>query len=164
MCSILSALAYDTGVEHHHVRLLGYRGRTITQPFKFRCDTLRVGHVHLTASGPNVVQHERHYTGPTLSHLQSIRFGRILTAALLAIGSAGCIQRAPDPTPLVEKKRRGQWMGRTDTNKLVFFETQANVRGELVWVKVEHTGPWSLRGTLVSESEQQNLVPIPVLN
>ncbi len=65
---------------------------------------------------------------------------------------------------LVEKKRRGQWMGRTDTNKLVFFQTEANLRGELVRVKIEHTGPWSLRGTLVSESEQQNLVPIPVLN
>lgn len=65
---------------------------------------------------------------------------------------------------LVEKKRRGQWMGRTDTNKLVFFETDSSLRGELVWVKIEHAGPWSLRGALVSESEQQELVPIPVLN
>jgi tRNA-2-methylthio-N6-dimethylallyladenosine synthase len=65
---------------------------------------------------------------------------------------------------LVEKKRRGQWMGRTDTNKLVFFEAEASLIGELVRVKVEHTGPWSMRGALVSESEQQDLVPIPVLN
>ena len=65
---------------------------------------------------------------------------------------------------LVEKKRKGQWMGRTDTNKLVFFEAEASLIGELVRVKVEHTGPWSMRGALVSESEQQDLVPIPVLN
>jgi tRNA-2-methylthio-N6-dimethylallyladenosine synthase len=65
---------------------------------------------------------------------------------------------------LVEKKRRGQWMGRTDTNKLVFFVSEASLIGELVRVKVEHTGPWSMRGALVSESQQQDLVSIPVLN
>lgn len=65
---------------------------------------------------------------------------------------------------LVEKKRRGRWMGRTDTNKLVFFESDELLVGSLVRVKVEHTGPWSLRGALVSESEGQDLVPLPVLN
>ncbi len=65
---------------------------------------------------------------------------------------------------LVEKKRRGQWMGRTDTNKLVFFESDELLVGNLVRVKVEHSGPWSLRGALVSESEGQDLVLLPVLN
>jgi tRNA-2-methylthio-N6-dimethylallyladenosine synthase len=65
---------------------------------------------------------------------------------------------------LVEKKRRGQWIGRTDTNKLVFFESEAGLRGELVKIRIEHTGPWSLRGALVSEIEQPDLVPIPILN
>jgi len=65
---------------------------------------------------------------------------------------------------LVEKKRRGRWMGRTETNKLVFFESEADLRGELVRVKVEHSGPWSLRGALISEVEGQPLVPLPVLN
>jgi tRNA A37 methylthiotransferase MiaB len=55
-------------------------------------------------------------------------------------------------------------MGRTDTNKLVFFVSEASLIGELVRVKVEHTGPWSMRGALVSESQQQDLVSIPVLN
>jgi len=65
---------------------------------------------------------------------------------------------------LVEKKRRGQWMGRTETNKLVFFESDEHLVGDLVTVKVEHSGPWSLRGALISESEGQDLVPLPVLN
>ena len=65
---------------------------------------------------------------------------------------------------LVEKKRRGQWVGRTETNKLVFFDSDVELRGELVRVKVEHSGAWSLRGTLVSEGERQDLVPVPVLN
>ena len=65
---------------------------------------------------------------------------------------------------LVEKKRRGKWVGRTETNKLVFFDSDVELRGELVRVKVEHSGAWSLRGTLVSEGERQDLVPVPVLN
>ena len=65
---------------------------------------------------------------------------------------------------LVEKKQRGKWMGRTDTNKLVFFDAEASLLGELVRVKVEHTGPWSMRGALVGERKKQDLVPIPVLN
>ncbi len=65
---------------------------------------------------------------------------------------------------LVEKKRRGQWMGRTETNKLVFFGSDDDLRGELVRVKVEHCGPWSLRGALIREVERQPLVPLSVLN
>jgi hypothetical protein len=47
-----------------------------------------------------VVQHERHYTGPTLGNLARDFFASILTTALLAFVLAGCIQRAPDATPL----------------------------------------------------------------
>ncbi len=47
---------------------------------------------------------------------------------------------------LVEKKQRGRWMGRTRTNKLVFFESPSDFRGRLAQVHIEHTGPWSMRG------------------
>jgi tRNA-2-methylthio-N6-dimethylallyladenosine synthase len=48
---------------------------------------------------------------------------------------------------LVEERGKfGRWQGRTRTNKLVFFEDQADRRGELVQVKVERTTPWSLQG------------------
>ncbi len=49
---------------------------------------------------------------------------------------------------LVEGKRRGRWMGRSRTNKLVFFEAETEYRGELVEVVIEHSGPWSLRGSI----------------
>jgi tRNA-2-methylthio-N6-dimethylallyladenosine synthase len=52
---------------------------------------------------------------------------------------------------LVEGKRRGRWMGRSRTNKLVFFEAETEYRGELVEVKIEHSGPWSLRGSILRE-------------
>ena len=68
---------------------------------------------------------------------------------------------------LVEGKRSGRWMGRSRTNKLVFFESEDNLRAELVGVSIEHTGPWSLRGSL-SRSAETPLQPafhfLPVLN
>ena len=50
---------------------------------------------------------------------------------------------------LVEGRQRGQWQGRTRSNKLVFFPHDADVLGELVNVSVEKTSPWSLQGTVL---------------
>jgi tRNA-2-methylthio-N6-dimethylallyladenosine synthase len=52
---------------------------------------------------------------------------------------------------LVEGKQGGRWKGRTPTNKLVFFESQDDMLGELVKVQIEWTGPWSMRGSLVNK-------------
>ena len=47
---------------------------------------------------------------------------------------------------LVEEKHRGRWKGRTRNNKLVFFEAEGSLRGELVPVRIEWTGPWTMIG------------------
>jgi tRNA-2-methylthio-N6-dimethylallyladenosine synthase len=60
---------------------------------------------------------------------------------------------------LVEEKQRGRWKGRTRTNKLVFFESPDNMKGSLVRVKLDWTGPWSMRGHLVSSLDSH---PIPL--
>jgi tRNA-2-methylthio-N6-dimethylallyladenosine synthase len=49
---------------------------------------------------------------------------------------------------LVESRHKDKWRGRTRTNKLVFFEDQADRRGQMVNVNIIWAGPWSLRGTL----------------
>ena len=49
---------------------------------------------------------------------------------------------------LVEARNKGKWQGRTRSNKLVFFpinEDDGNRLGELVNVRVERAGPWSLQ-------------------
>jgi tRNA-2-methylthio-N6-dimethylallyladenosine synthase len=48
---------------------------------------------------------------------------------------------------LVEEQHRGRWKGRTRTNRLVFFESPGEWRGQRVPVHVEWTGPWSLIGS-----------------
>lgn len=49
---------------------------------------------------------------------------------------------------LVEQEHKGKWKGRTRTNKLVFFEDDADRRGELVPVRITWAGPWSMQGEL----------------
>ena len=50
---------------------------------------------------------------------------------------------------LFEEKSKKRWRGRTPTNKLVFVETESDLRGKMVPVKIEWTGPWSMIGVLV---------------
>jgi len=52
---------------------------------------------------------------------------------------------------LFEEKVKGRWRGRTPTNKLVFVETEENLRGKLLPVTVTWTGPWSMQANLVKQ-------------
>jgi tRNA-2-methylthio-N6-dimethylallyladenosine synthase len=47
---------------------------------------------------------------------------------------------------LFEEKVRQRWKGRTPTNKLVFVESEENLRGKVLPVNIEWTGPWSMIG------------------
>ena len=55
---------------------------------------------------------------------------------------------------LAENRKRGSWTGRTRGNKLVYFdsygtghqETEPDLTGKLIDVRINRTGPWSLAG------------------
>jgi len=47
---------------------------------------------------------------------------------------------------LVEGKKKERWWGRTRTDRLVFFESDADWRGRLAQVHITWAGPWSLIG------------------
>ncbi len=49
---------------------------------------------------------------------------------------------------LVEGKKKERWWGRTRTDKLVYFEDDADWRGRLAHVRITWTGPWSLIGAV----------------
>jgi tRNA-2-methylthio-N6-dimethylallyladenosine synthase len=49
---------------------------------------------------------------------------------------------------LFEEKVRGRWRGRTPTNKLVFVESENNLRGRVLPANITWTGPWSMQGAL----------------
>jgi tRNA-2-methylthio-N6-dimethylallyladenosine synthase len=47
---------------------------------------------------------------------------------------------------LVEGKTKGRWRGRSPQGKLVFFDDDRELRGNMVDVYITHTGPWSMSG------------------
>jgi len=52
---------------------------------------------------------------------------------------------------LFEEKVKGRWKGRTPTNKLVFVESDENLRGKIETVTVTWTGPWSMQASLLRQ-------------
>lgn len=50
---------------------------------------------------------------------------------------------------LFEGKKKNRWQGRTETNKLVFVESEQNLMGKIAPVEITWTGPWSMQAKLV---------------
>ncbi len=49
---------------------------------------------------------------------------------------------------LFEEQVKGRWKGRTPTNKLVFVESDENLRGTVLPVTVTWSGPWSMQARI----------------
>jgi tRNA-2-methylthio-N6-dimethylallyladenosine synthase len=61
---------------------------------------------------------------------------------------------------LFEEKVKGRWKGRTTTNKLVFIETDDDLTGKVLPVRITWAGPWSMQG----ESIRQDIGRNPLYN
>jgi tRNA-2-methylthio-N6-dimethylallyladenosine synthase len=59
---------------------------------------------------------------------------------------------------LFEDKVKNRWKGRTPTNKLVFVESDENLKGKIVPVTVTWTGPWSMQAILQNQPELISLL------
>jgi tRNA-2-methylthio-N6-dimethylallyladenosine synthase len=55
---------------------------------------------------------------------------------------------------LVEGTAKGRWFGRTRTNKIVHFASEAPLAGELVDVQITSTEPWFLEGRVVRPEQE----------
>jgi len=49
---------------------------------------------------------------------------------------------------LFEEKVKARWKGRTPTNKIIFVESEEDLRGKVIPVTVTWTGPWSMQAVL----------------
>jgi len=54
---------------------------------------------------------------------------------------------------LFENKVKDRWRGRTPTNKIVFVESEEDLRGKIFPVTVTWTGPWSMQAMLLKQPE-----------
>ncbi len=50
---------------------------------------------------------------------------------------------------LIEERHKEQWKGRTKTNKIVFIDSPEKLLGKTVSARVNWTGPWSMRASLI---------------
>ena len=49
---------------------------------------------------------------------------------------------------LFEEKVKNRWKGRTPTNKLVFIESDEDLKGKIIPVTITWTGPWSMQAQM----------------
>jgi tRNA-2-methylthio-N6-dimethylallyladenosine synthase len=58
---------------------------------------------------------------------------------------------------LFEEKVKNRWKGRTPTNKLVFVESEEDLKGKILPVTVTWTGPWSMQANLQKQPELMSI-------
>ena len=143
--------------------IVGFPGETTIQ---FRrtyqlLEELRFDVVHLARYSPrpgtvaarrmedDLPQEEKMYRFRVLEELQAQIAGEINT---------GYVGRPVNV--LVEEMHKDRWKGRTRTNKLVFFKSDDNLRGQTVPVRIEWAGPWSMRGVPAMSVQTQSTTPI----
>ena len=127
--------------------IVGFPGETEAQ---FQCtydllEELRLDVAHLArySPRPDTVSARRMPDDvPEEEKMRRFRALETLQAEIAAEINAGYQDQTVEV--LVEENHRGRWKGRTRTNKLVFFDSDDELLGKLVPVRVEWTGPWSL--------------------
>jgi tRNA-2-methylthio-N6-dimethylallyladenosine synthase len=138
--------------------IVGFPGETEAQ-FQATYDLLDdlkldVAHLAKYSTRPGTVA-DRNMTDDVPEEEKERRW-RVLNAQHERISSV-INQRCQDQTVevLVEDHHKGKWRGRTRTNKLVFFDDQSDRRGQLIQVKIDKTGPWSMVGQLATPALHQ---------
>lgn len=61
---------------------------------------------------------------------------------------------------LFEEKVRGRWRGRTPNTKLVFVQSERDLRGRIMPVQITWSGPWSMQGRLQGEKIELEKIQI----
>jgi len=112
-------------------------------------DELRLDVAHLArySTRPGTVAARR--LGDDVPEAEKMRRFRLLEElqeqVVAEINARYLGQRTP---VLFEEKVKSRWKGRTPTNKLVFVESEDDLRGRLLPVEITWTGPWSMIGKL----------------
>jgi tRNA-2-methylthio-N6-dimethylallyladenosine synthase len=134
--------------------IVGFPGETAEQ-FQRTYDLLtelRLDKVHIARYSPrpqtlaarkyadDVPPEEKERRRKALDTLQSEIVGQI---------NARLLEQTVEALVEGRDEKKGRWYGRTRTDKLVFFESDADWRGKLASVRVTWSGPWSLIGEVV---------------
>ena len=172
---ILKLMRRDYTVEHYHRLITEIRGRIpgvalstdvivgfpaeseqqFMDTFNLLAD-LKFDTVHVAAYSPRpgtIAARELEDNIPVAEKKRRLNMVEQLQESIATEINARLLGRTVEI--LVEGKNKGKWQGRTRSGKLVFFGDNGDYTGQLVNVRIEKTGPWSLQGRI--ESNNTNL-------
>jgi tRNA-2-methylthio-N6-dimethylallyladenosine synthase len=129
--------------------IVGFPGETAEQ-FQRTYDLLAelrldVAHLARYSPRPGTVAHRRLPDGVSEEE-KWLRFRALEALQTQIAGEINARYWGETVEVLFEEPVRGRWKGRTATNKLVFVESEADLRGRLLPTTITWTGPWSMQG------------------
>ncbi len=118
--------------------------RTLAVLEEVRFDTV---HVAVYSTRPGTIA-SREYEDDVPPEIKKGRLDRVETLQAEIAGeiNSRLIDKAVEV--LIEGKKGGKWYGRTQSNKLVFFESGGNCLGQLIDVTITKASPWALQGEI----------------
>ncbi len=131
--------------------IVGFPGETSEQ-FQHTYDLLEelrldVAHLARYSSRPNTVATRRMADDvPAEEKMRRFRLLEEQQERIVTAIQAGFLGKTVQV--LFEEKSKNRWRGRTPNNRLVFVETDADLRGQELPVEITWTGPWSMIGKL----------------
>lgn len=132
--------------------IVGFPGETEAQ-FQRTYDLLaelRLDVAHLARYSPRPGTVAARRMKDDVPEAEKMRRFRILEALQERIASEINARYLGETVPvLFEEKVKDRWKGRTETNKLVFVESEDDLHAKILPVQITWTGPWSLIGRLL---------------
>jgi tRNA-2-methylthio-N6-dimethylallyladenosine synthase len=131
--------------------IVGFPGESETQfmeTYRLLADLrLDVAHLARYSARPGTVA-ERNFVDdvPEEEKMQRFRLLEELQEDIAGEINRGYLGKKVDV--LFEEKVKNRWRGRTPTNKLIFTETEQNLRGKVLPVTVTWAGPWSMQARI----------------
>jgi tRNA-2-methylthio-N6-dimethylallyladenosine synthase len=139
--------------------IVGFPGETETQ-FQRTYDLLEelhldVAHLARYSTRPGTVA-DRRFTDD-VPEVEKMRRFRLLEEQQERIASEIAIQyQGKQVDVLFEEKVKGRWNGRTPTNKLVFVESENDLTGQVLPIRITWAGPWSMQGECIRKVNAGN--------
>jgi tRNA-2-methylthio-N6-dimethylallyladenosine synthase len=135
--------------------IVGFPGETETQ-FQRTYDLLEelrldVAHLARYSTRPGTVADRRFMDD--IPEVEKMRRFRLLEEQQERIASEIAIQYQGEQVDvLFEQKVKDRWKGRTPTNKLVFVESEDDLTGQVLPIRITWAGPWSMQGECIKKA------------
>ncbi len=106
---------------------------------------LDVAHLARYSPRPGTVAERRMEDDvPEAEKMRRFRLLEDLQAGI--VGEINARSLGKEVSVLFEEKVKNRWKGRSPTNRLVFVESEGDLRGRILPVRIEWSGPWSMIG------------------